>query len=76
MLQVLGCDPYRYPETRERLMPHLRMLLVHLFHVVKNLFKYRMTGYKGLTKNGAQLYSLIGLANLVIAMKQLIALDA
>ncbi len=33
---------------------------------------YKKTRYKGLTKNTAQLYSLFGLANLVIAKKKLL----
>ena len=42
------------------------------FHVVKNLFHYRQVRYKGLAKNKAQLYSLFGLANLVLAKKKLL----
>jgi IS5 family transposase len=41
------------------------------FHVVKNLFRYRKARYKGLAKNAAQLFSLFGLANLVIAKRRL-----
>ena len=39
---------------------------------MKNLFHYKKTRYKGLAKNTAQLYSLFGLANLVIAKKKLL----
>ncbi len=34
-----------------------------------------MVRYKGLVKNTAQLFSLFGLANLVLAKKQLLALQ-
>jgi IS5 family transposase len=48
----------------------------HPFHVVKNLFRHRKVRYKGLAKNEAQLFSLFGLANLVIAERRLLAFDA
>jgi len=44
--------------------------------VIKNLFKHRKVRYKGLAKNEAQLYSLFGLANIVVAKRQLLALNA
>jgi IS5 family transposase len=44
--------------------------------VIKNLFKHRKVRYKGLAKNEAQLFSLFGLANLVIAKRRLMALHA
>jgi IS5 family transposase len=46
----------------------------HPFHVVKNLFKHKKVRYKGLAKNAAQMFSLFGLANLVIAKKKLLVL--
>jgi IS5 family transposase len=60
----------------ERLKAQVRARVEHPFHVVKNLFRHRKVRYKGLAKNGAQLYSLFGLANLVIAKRALMALDA
>jgi len=39
---------------------------------VKNLFGHRKTRYKGLAKNTAQLFSLFGLANLMLARRWLI----
>jgi len=44
--------------------------------VIKNLFGHKKVRYKGLAKNTAQLFSLFGLANLVIAKRSLLALDA
>lgn len=39
---------------------------------IKNLFRHKKTRYKGLAKNEAQLFSLFGLANLVIAKRSLL----
>ena len=36
------------------------------FHIVKNLFRHRKVQYRGLTKNGQQLYTLFGLANVLL----------
>lgn len=60
----------------ERLKAQMRARVEHPFHVVKNLFRHRKLRYKGLAKNGAQLYSLFGLANPVIAKRALMALSA
>jgi IS5 family transposase len=59
----------------ERVKAQVRARVEHPFHVVKNLFHHRKTRYKGLAKNAAQLFSLFGLANLVIAKRKLMALD-
>lgn len=48
----------------------------HPFHVIKNLFRHKKARYKGMAKNEAQLFSLFGLANLVIAKRRLLALHA
>jgi IS5 family transposase len=58
----------------ERVKAQIRARVEHPFHVVKNLFHYKKARYKGLAKNEAQLYSLFGLANLVIAKKRLLEL--
>ena len=42
---------------------------------VKNLFHFRKVRYKGLAKNTAQLHTLFGLANLMIAKRRLLALN-
>jgi IS5 family transposase len=60
----------------ERIKAQVRARVEHPFHVVKNLFHHRKTRYKGLAKNAAQLFSLFGLANLVIAKRRLMALDS
>jgi IS5 family transposase len=42
---------------------------------VKNLFRHRKTRYRGLAKNTAQLMTLFGFANLVLARRWLLAPD-
>ena len=54
----------------------IRAKVEHPFHVVKNLFRHRKTRYRGLAKNTAQLFSLFGFANLVLARRRLIDLNA
>ena len=61
-------------QALERVKAQIRARVEHPFHVVKNLFHYKKVRYKGLAKNKAQLYSLFGLANLVIAKKRLLDL--
>ena len=50
----------------------IRAKVEHPFPVVKNLFRHRKSRYKGLTKDTAQLFSLFGLANLMLARRWLI----
>lgn len=57
----------------ERAKARIRARVEHPFHVIKNLFGHRKVRYKGLAKNSAQLFSLFGLANLVLAKKPLLA---
>ncbi len=66
----------RLLEQAEQLKASVRAKVEHPFHVVKNLFRHRKVRYKGLAKNEAQLFSLFGLANLVIAKRHLLAIDA
>src|SRR6185437_7030482 len=56
-------------DKAERLKASVRAKVEHPFHVVKNLFRHKKVRYKGLAKNEAQLFSLFGLANLVIAKR-------
>jgi IS5 family transposase len=62
-------------EQLEKMKASLRAKVEHPFHVVKNLFKHRKTRYKGLAENNAQLFSLFGMANLMLAGRRLMALD-
>ena len=61
-------------EKVEKIKASIRAKVEHPFHIVKNLFRHKKARYKGLAKNHAQLLSLFGLANLVIAKRRLLAL--
>ena len=50
----------------EKAKASVRAFVEHPFHIVKNLFRHRKVRYRGLAKNGHQLYTLFGLANVVI----------
>ena len=62
-------------EKVEKIKASIRAKVEHPFHVIKNLFRHKKTRYRGLAKNHAQLYSLFGLANLVMAKRRLIAIQ-
>ena len=59
-------------EWIEHTKASIRAKVEHPFHVVKNLFRHRKTRYRGLAKNTAQLFSLFGFANLVLAKRALL----
>lgn len=59
----------RAKEKLEHTKASVRAKVEHCFHVVKCLFKHRKTRYRGLAKNNAQLLTLFGLANLVLARR-------
>lgn len=61
-------------EKVEKIKASIRAKVEHPFHIVKNLFRHRKARYRGLAKNHAQLLSLFGLANLVIAKRRLLTL--
>lgn len=63
-------------EQIERAKASIRAKVEHPFHVVKNLFRHKKTRYRGLDKNTKQLFTLFGLANLVLARKWLLAPDS
>ena len=50
----------------EKIKASVRAYVEHPFHLVKNIFRHRKVRYRGLVKNGHQLYILFGLANVVI----------
>lgn len=55
----------------EQLKASIRAKVEHPFHVVKNLLGYRKVKYRGLAKNTAQMFTLFGLANLVLAKRRM-----
>jgi IS5 family transposase len=58
-------------QLMERLKAGIRAKVEHPFHVTKNLFGHRKVRYRGLAKNEAQLYTLFGLANLLLARRSM-----
>jgi IS5 family transposase len=56
-------------QTVEKAKASVRAFVEHPFHIVKNLFRHRKVRYRGLAKNGHQLYTLFGLANVVIGAR-------
>lgn len=59
----------RAKEKLEKAKASVRAKVEHCFHVVRCLFKHRKTRYRGLAKNNAQLFTLFGFANLVLARR-------
>ena len=58
-------------QAYEKLKARVRAYVEHPFHVVKNIFKYKKTRYKGLVKNDAQLNVLFALSNLYMVRGEL-----
>ena len=49
----------------------VRAKVEHIFRVMKCQFGYRKVRYRGIVKNGAQVFSLLALANLYLARRTL-----
>jgi len=58
---------------RNKKLSSIRAKVEHPFRILKCQFGYRKTRYRGINKNGAQLFSLFALANLYQVRKQLLA---
>jgi transposase, IS5 family len=56
-------------KAAEKAKASARAFVEHPFHLVKNLFRHRKVRYRGLAKNGHQLHTLFGLANVVIGAR-------
>jgi IS5 family transposase len=57
-------------KATEKAKASVRAFVEHPFHIIKNIFRHRKVRYRGLAKNGHQLHTLFGLANLVIGTRQ------
>jgi IS5 family transposase len=53
----------------EKAKASVRAFVEHPFHIVKNIFRHRKARYRGLARNGHQLHTLFGLANVVIGAR-------
>ena len=58
-------------KKRNRKHGGVRAKVEHVFRVIKCQFGYRKTRYRGLAKNAAQILSLMALANLYLARRNL-----
>src|ERR1035437_3065405 len=56
-------------KAAEKIKASVRAYVEHPLHLVKNIFRHRKVRYRGLAKNGHQLYVLFGLANVVIGAR-------
>jgi transposase, IS5 family len=56
-------------KASEKAKASVRAFVEHPFHILKNIFRHRKVRYRGLAKNGHQLYTLFGLVNLVISAR-------
>ena len=54
-------------------MSSIRARVEHVFRVIKRQFGYTKVRYKGIAKNAAQVFSLIGLTNLYLARRALMS---
>ena len=57
--------------ARNRRFGKMRAKVEHVFSVLKCQFGYRKVRYRGLVKNGAQVFSLLALANLYLVRGRL-----
>jgi IS5 family transposase len=62
-------------DVLERTKARIRAKAEHAFHVVENLFRHKKVRYRGLQKNGKQMFALFALANLVLARRWLLGAD-
>jgi IS5 family transposase len=65
----------RMDEQIEKFKASVRAKVEHPFHIVKNILGMKKVRYKGLAKNTAQLFTLFGLANLLIAKRRLFEIN-
>ena len=55
--------------ARNRRFGRVRAKVEHVFRVMKCQFGYRKVRYRGIAKNGAQVFALLALANLYLARR-------
>jgi transposase, IS5 family len=66
-----GCPPSISQRRRNRRFGKIRAKVEHVFRVMKCQFGYRKFRYRGVAKNGAQVFALLALANLFLARRTL-----
>jgi IS5 family transposase len=60
-------------KKRNRKQSSVRARVEHVFRVIKQQFGFQKTRYQGLEKNTSQVNLLVGLANLYMLRRQLMA---
>ena len=68
---VRGRELTKRQRQRNRRFGKVRAKVEHVFRVMKCQFGYRKVRYRGIAKNGAQVFSLLALANLYLARRRL-----
>ena len=66
----------RLKEKIEQIKASIRAKFEHPFHIVKSIFGMKQVRYKELAKNMTQLFTLFGLANLLVVKRRLFAFNA
>ena len=66
-----GRDLTQRQRARNRRFGRVRAKVEHIFRVVKCQFGYRKVRYRGIAKNGAQVFALLALANLYLVRGRL-----
>ena len=66
-IRKLSTSGQRYAKKAERRKSSVRAKVEHVFGVVKGIFRYRKTRYRGLRKQTAKLHMMFALANLYLA---------
>src|SRR6187401_1382920 len=66
-----GCPLSISQRRRNRRFGKIRAKVEHVFRVMKCQFGYRKVRYRGIAKNGAQVFALLALANLFLARRTL-----
>ena len=56
-------------KRRNRELSSIRSRVEHIFGIIKWQFGYRKARYRGMAKNAAQVFTLVGLANLYRARR-------
>jgi IS5 family transposase len=66
-----GCDLTPEQRAQNRRFSGVRAKVEHVFRVIKCQFGYRRVRYRGIAKNGAQVVTLLALANLYLVRGRL-----
>jgi len=75
-VSLKASKPHPLTEANKRFnhrMSSIRARVEHLFRVIKRQFGYTKVSYKGIAKNAAQVFSLIGLTNLYLVRRNLMS---